>query len=219
MKNHISTYLPTRSIQKSFIIAISGLLLCGCVSKAVYDEKQEGLTACQSSLQQCGDRLQNMTDIAAELHTQEIELRKMLRKEILAQDIVIERLKDRLSVRMLDRVLFDTGSTLILSRGESVLNKIGSSIKDKDYLIRVEGHTDNLPVSDELKSKFFSNWELSCARAASVVRYLEHGIKIDPRRLEAVGYSKYRPIVANDTKQKRQINRRVEIVITGMNVL
>jgi chemotaxis protein MotB len=82
-------------------------------------------------------------------------------------------------------------------------------------MIRVEGHTDDVPIGATLKDKYFSNWELSAARAASVVRYFQHHHKIDTQRLEAVGFAEYRPIAPNDSVANRQRNRRVEIQLTA----
>ena len=96
-----------------------------------------------------------------------------------------------------------------------MLDKLASVLKNNDDLIRVEGHTDNVPIGERLKDKYFSNWELSAARAASVVRYFQYGHSIDPVRLEAVGYSEYRPVVENDSDTNRQRNRRVSIELAA----
>jgi len=84
------------------------------------------------------------------------------------------------------------------------------NVKDKQII--VEGHTDNVPISSFLASKFPSNWELSSARAISVVRFLQQN-GIDPSFLGATGYGEFRPISPNDTEDNRAMNRRVEIIL------
>ena len=83
----------------------------------------------------------------------------------------------------------------------------------KGKKIRVTGHTDPIPIRRDYQYKFPSNWELSAARAASVVRYFQEKIDLDPKEMEAVGRSFYQPEASNDTKEGRARNRRVEILI------
>jgi chemotaxis protein MotB len=90
-----------------------------------------------------------------------------------------------------------------------LLQKIGAIISKTDYLIRIEGHTDNLPIHTAL---FPSNWELSTARAVNVLRYFIKEHNIDPRRLAAEGFSEFHPLAANDRPENRAKNRRVEII-------
>jgi chemotaxis protein MotB len=152
---------------------------------------------------------------AERLKAREAELRGSLQQEIAGRDVEINRLKDQLSVRVLDRILFRSGSAAILPAGETVLAKLAPALAKGDEHIRVEGHTDNMPIGDTLRARYASNWELSTARAASVVRYFQQHGKIDPKRLEAVGFGEYRPVVSNDKPGARQGNRRVEIVLTA----
>jgi len=109
------------------------------------------------------------------------------------------------------RVLFDSGKAVLKSNRNTlnILNQIASVLKDVDNYVIVEGHTDNVPISTP---KFPSNWELSTARAVSIVKYfINRGVA--PTRLGAAGYAAYRPIVPNTTEENRQTNRRVDIVV------
>ena len=81
--------------------------------------------------------------------------------------------------------------------------------------IRVEGHTDNVPIGPNLKSEYPTNWELASARAVNVVRFLQEKAGIDPRRLSAVAFAQYRPVASNKTEAGKQRNRRVEIVLVS----
>jgi chemotaxis protein MotB len=109
-----------------------------------------------------------------------------------------------------DALLFDFGKAEINSSGLAFLNKIAALVQKIPGLVRVEGHTDNVPIHTH---RFPSNWDLSTARAVSVVKYLIDIGKINPQRLSAVGYGDSRPLVANDTATGRAKNRRVEIVL------
>lgn len=147
------------------------------------------------------------------LQTQEADLRTRLSKELADKNVEIQQLKGQLSVRMLDRIVFKSGSADILPEGKEALDKLAGAIKDTTDTIRVEGHTDDAPISDRLKAKYPSNWELSAARAAAVARYFETKHFIAPKRLESLGFSIYHPIAPNDTAENKQRNRRVEIVL------
>lgn len=167
---------------------------------------EEALSECLKSDDSAGDNLRRLRE-------SEQALRLQLDSEIKAHDIEIQLLKDRLAVRVLDKVLFKSGSAEILPAGIAVLNKITTVISASEYTIRIEGHTDNVPIGQTLQARFSSNWELSATRAASVIHYMQFHHKIDPQRLTLLGLSQYRPITDNDNAENRQRNRRVEIVL------
>lgn len=136
-----------------------------------------------------------------------------LQKEITDGSIKITQLKDRLSVEIVDKILFASGSDQITPEGKGVLKKVSGILKGvKENSIRIEGHTDNVPIGSKLASKFPSNWELSTARATQVVRYLSD-LGVAPGNLLAVGLAEYRPVASNDTPEGKQRNRRIEIVL------
>ncbi|MDD3762034.1 MAG: OmpA family protein [Nevskiales bacterium] len=218
------------------------MLASGCVMQKTYDASQAAVSGCRAELQQCdaarrqcgtaleGCEAQNagLQEQLTQSRTQAVsvqteaqaleqranELRGMLQAEIAAKDVEIEQLRDRLSVHVLDRILFTTGSAEILPAGRAVLDKLASALATGSESIRVEGHTDRVPIGPVLQARYPSNWELSTARASSVVRYFQDRHQIDPLRLEAVGYSMYRPVATGDTPDDLQRNRRVEIVLT-----
>jgi chemotaxis protein MotB len=109
-----------------------------------------------------------------------------------------------------DQVLFDFGSATINPAGFVFLDKIADTLDKIPNAVRVEGHTDNVPIQTR---RFPSNWELSVARAVKVVKYFAEVSNIDPNRLSAVGYGESRPVAANDTASNRVKNRRVEILL------
>jgi chemotaxis protein MotB len=145
--------------------------------------------------------------------TQE-ELSRSLQDEIAKGNITIQQVRDRLTINMVDRVLFDSGRAHIKPDGLKVLKQVSDVLnKVTDKQIRIEGHTDNVPISTKLQDKFKTNWELSTARATTVVRYLIDQGGVQPQTLSAVGYADTRPIAPNDSEEGRSSNRRIEIVL------
>ncbi|MDH3826153.1 MAG: flagellar motor protein MotB [Desulfobacterales bacterium] len=137
-----------------------------------------------------------------------------LKDEIATQDIEIVEMEDTFKVVFIDKILFDSGSAEINDKGKQLLLVVAESIRaHKDESIMVEGHTDNLPLGPTLKEKFPSNWELSVARAAAVVRFLQKEGRLQPERLAAHGYSFYRPVASNKNREGRRQNRRIEIIL------
>jgi len=111
-------------------------------------------------------------------------------------------------ITMKEKVLFAPESDVLTENSRQMLQALVPVLKEAKASITVEGHTDNKPITNE---RFPSNWELSTARAVSVVTFLVEKGGIAPERLSAVGYGDARPRVANDDEQQRQMNRRVEI--------
>ena len=145
--------------------------------------------------------------------TQE-ELSRSLQDEIAKGNITIQQVRDRLTINMVDRVLFDSGRADIKPAGVKVLKQVSDVLsKVGDKQIRIEGHTDNVPISTKLQDKFKTNWELSTARATIVVRYLIDQGGVQREVLSAVGYADTHPIASNDSEQGRSSNRRIEIVL------
>jgi chemotaxis protein MotB len=117
---------------------------------------------------------------------------------------------DGIHLTLDDRLLFGSGSARLTAGGEALLDKVGRIIKPLKRSIRVEGHTDNRPIATTL---YPSNWELSTARAISVVKYLIQAAGIAPRDLAAAGYGDSKPRAPNDTEDDMSKNRRVEIIL------
>jgi chemotaxis protein MotB len=134
-----------------------------------------------------------------------------MNQEIKKGEITITQLKDKLSVNLVERILFDSGSAEIKKDGKKVLDRVAEILaKITDKQVRVAGHTDNVPIGYRIREKFPTNWELSAARATTVARYLQDK-GINPGLLSACGYSEYRPVASNDTEEGRTRNRRIEL--------
>ncbi|SFF05100.1 flagellar motor protein MotS [Alteribacillus iranensis] len=111
-----------------------------------------------------------------------------------------------------EQLLFETGKADILKEARPFLNKVGKLLGTLPNTVKVEGHTDNRPISTY---RYPSNWELSGARAGSVIRYLTEQYSLDPERFIATGYGETRPVAPNDSVENLRKNRRVVIVITS----
>lgn len=134
-----------------------------------------------------------------------------LKKEIDAGQVKIAQLAGLTTVRLEDKILFDSSRASIKDSGFAVLKKVGEALEQiKDKHIQVQGHTDSRPIRWDLQRKYPTNWELSAARAATIVRYLVDEVGIDPARLSAAGYAFHQPLASNDTPEGQQQNRRVE---------
>lgn len=121
------------------------------------------------------------------------------------------RLDERgLLVTFLDDVLFDSGKADLKPKAREIINKVAEIIRRNNKNVRVEGHTDNVPINT---FRFPSNWELSTTRAVNVVKYLIEENGMEAKRMSASGYSDQHPVDDNNTKEGRQKNRRVDMVI------
>jgi len=164
-------------------------------------------------------------DIAQLQKLKEIEVQKTsktyenlldsMKNEISKGEVTISELKGKLTVNLVESVLFDSGKAEVKPNGLVVLQKVIDILKNiKDKVIRIEGHTDNVPIVGALTRKYPTNWELSAARAINVARYLQQQ-GIDPALLAAVAYGEYKPVAPNDSDEGRAKNRRIEIVLVS----
>ncbi len=137
-----------------------------------------------------------------------------LKDQIAALDIEVKQSEDQLRVVLVDQVLFDSGSVEIKSEGKKMLLVLAETLsKNKTNQIVVHGHTDDIPPGPSLRKRFPSNWELSAARAAAVVRFLQNEGNLDPKQLSLKAYGPFEPVESNQTEKGRMQNRRIEIVL------
>jgi len=152
----------------------------------------------------------------AEVQSTYDELVGKLEQEIERGEVRISELKGKLTVNVVDKILFDSGKADLKKAGIKVLQQIGDILNSAiDKNIQVEGHTDNVPISGGLAARYPSNWELSTARATTVLHFLQDKVGVSGERLSAVGYGEYQPITSNSTAEGRAENRRIQIVLTA----
>jgi len=177
------------------------------------DSAQKDSAALQAKVNVLSQKAEKAEQLEKATQTYQ-DLTKKLEKEIQDGQVQITEMKNRLTMTMVDKIIFPSGSAQISKAGKKVLDKVVSILKEvKDKRIQVEGHTDNVKIASDLKNRFPTNWELSTARATEVVRYLQENGSIDPNLLSATGYGEYQPVAPNDTEEGRHKNRRIEIVL------
>ncbi|MDD2585907.1 MAG: flagellar motor protein MotB [Syntrophomonadaceae bacterium] len=128
----------------------------------------------------------------------------------LSDYIVVYEQERGLVISFKDTLLFESGSDKLTPRAQNIIKQVGGALLGIPNYIRVEGHTDNLPINT---GKFPSNWELSVLRASNVVHVLQEQASVPAERLSIIGYGEYRPLAPNDDALSRSMNRRVDIVI------
>jgi chemotaxis protein MotB len=141
----------------------------------------------------------------------EHQLNEQLQAEVQSDQVQIQQLQDRLRITIEDQILYPSGQASLSRDGRAILDKLVPTLQDAtDHRIEIEGYTDDVPVGRHLRGKYKTNWELSAARAASVVEYLQKK-GIDPSRMTAAGHGQYQPSADNTTAVGRAENRRTDI--------
>ena len=115
-----------------------------------------------------------------------------------------------ITISFKEKLFFNIGSATISSEAYPVLESVGKILKARNYPLRIEGHTCDLPIRS---SQFPSNWELSAIRAINVTKFLINRVGFKPERISMAGYGQYHPLVPNNNEENRARNRRVDIVI------
>jgi chemotaxis protein MotB len=125
-------------------------------------------------------------------------------------EIAIEKVEDGIIIRLGNNLLFESGQAQIKMSAYVLLEKISKLILLHEYSVVVEGHTDNVPINS---AQYPSNWDLSAARAISVLKYFTDTAGVDPNTIIAIGRGEYKPYAPNDTPENRAKNRRVELYL------
>jgi chemotaxis protein MotB len=174
-------------------------------------KKNAELSALNESLAQSKQKLEKAREELEKKSSEYESLAKSLKDEIRSGKIELSELKGRMVVKMKDKILFSSGSVRINPEGQSALGKVAEALKDvQGKIVRVEGHTDNVPTDP--KGSFPSNWELSTTRALAVVKLLQDK-GVPAQRLSAAGYGEHQPIASNASALGKSLNRRIEIVL------
>ncbi len=178
-------------------------------------EDQKGtIEGLEGRLEQERSVVQQKDKKISDLEKTRAEIENSLQEQIAQKNIKIEEIEGKLKVTFVDKILFDSGSVTIKPKGREVILTLADSFKDnKGQSIVVEGHTDDVQIGSALQDRFPTNWELSAARATSVVRFLQEKGAIEPERLTASGFSFYKPVDTNETDEGRKQNRRIEIIL------
>ncbi len=180
------------------------------LSAQLANERQRSLTLTQQ-LQEA--QRSKESDLAGMKGTYD-RLVSALQNEISQKEIALHQAKERLTVTILDRVLFPSGQATLTPEGTQIIAKVATILaKVSDQRILIEGHTDDVPISAALSTRFPTNWELSTARATEVVKYLLAQGKLTASQLSAVGRADVSPVASNSSEEGRRLNRRIEIIV------
>ena len=213
---------------------LAAALAAGCVSKGDYEKLEadkngeiaslkKDKTALEQQQAESKKQIEALEQQKAQLlavsqqnQSQYDSLVRNLTEEVKKGELQVRQYKDMLTVDVAEQLFFDSGRADLKDTGKAVLKKVGEALKGyEDKVIRIVGHTDNVPI----KTKTFpSNWELSAARATTVVRYLQE-VGIPPERMVASGRAEYQPLAENDTPEGRKKNRRIEITLIDKNLV
>ena len=157
-------------------------------------------------------KIEELTEQLNELEQTQKLLESRLSQEIKDKQVRLQMMGKGLVITVVGDLLFDSGKSIIRREAYSLLDKVAKVLGENvpENNVGIEGHTDNQPIK---YSGWKSNWELSSARALSVLHYLVNDKGISPERLSAVGYGEFQSVASNDSKEGQQLNRRVEIVI------
>ena len=233
-------------IQLAGTVIASALIASGCVSKGEFEKMQaerdgleqkvRELESQKSGLEQQKTALERQQgDLRSELvkteqqraqlemanrqtRTRYDTLVRDLNEEVKKGQIQVRQYKDMLTVEVAEQLFFDSGRAALKDSGRAVLKKVGDALKGyDDKIIRVVGHTDNVPIGKSMQAQFPSNWDLSAARATTVVRFLESA-GIPPERMLASGRGEYSPVASNDDAEGRKKNRRIEITLVDKSL-
>ena len=204
--------MGTRNIL-TIVLAVL-LALCLIALFTLYSQNQEMKKALEESQRTLESKIKEARLETSQQKSTQEALIANLKEQIQKQEVTIKEIREGLSLSLIDQILFDFGKATLKPDGEKILAKVGQTLKNiQDKRIRVVGHTDNVPIRKDFAYKFPSNWELSAARACTVVRYFQEKMGFKPEDLEAVGRAFYQPVAGNETKEGRDQNRRVEIII------
>jgi chemotaxis protein MotB len=170
-------------------------------------------------LEESKDRIEKLIAEKEEATKAQKDLEKQMREALESKDVTISELQGKLTVNILDRVLFDSGEAILKPEGKAVLDEVAKVLSNyPNRQIQVIGHTDNVPIRFNPNNPFKSNWELSAGRAIAAVRYLvEKGV--DPRRLGGMAFGEFHPIADNSTPEGRAKNRRIALVVMPEELL
>ena len=179
-----------------------------------------GMTLAKGMLAELGQNVQSLPskERGERLSKEKEQALSVFQPELKSRRVKITEDERGVVISLLADAFFESASPALTPEGEEVVKKMGDMLRDPAFsknIIRVEGHTDNrdIPAGSPLKRFYPTNWELSAARAASVVRRLNEVYGINGKNLQAVGYGEYQPVEDNDIEEGRAYNRRVEIVI------
>jgi chemotaxis protein MotB len=209
-----------------FIFSLSGcaelkqLRVETAQQKTQIEQLTQDNESCQKSLKSA--QTENKT-LKSDIKVKEVKVKEQsdaytkmqaaMKAELDSKQVALKELEGKLTLTMVESILFDSGKADVKQEGADALKKVADVLsKTKDQEVIVAGYTDNVPITGRLVKVYPSNWELSAARAIAVVKILVAN-GVDPKLLAAAGYGEFRPVADNTTPDGRAKNRRMEIIL------
>jgi chemotaxis protein MotB len=165
-----------------------------------------------------GDSIANMDAIIDTKKENNIysQIEKIVEEKGLKSEVFVSKDEEGVLLRFNDEILFDSGKAVLKPTAKAMLKQIGQILKQHSASVKVEGHTDNVPIKNGL---YADNWELSVARAISVLKFYTHEVpeneRLKAENFEVSGYGEFHPVAPNNSQENRRKNRRIEILIKG----
>jgi len=180
-----------------------------------YEDEAQKTAALEKKVADLDKKNKELTTTTTKLEAKSAQYEQLassLQNQIASGQIEISELRGKMTVKLKDKILFASGSAALNKDGKAALDAVADAFKGMTGKnVIVAGYTDDVPTG---KSGFKDNWDLSTARAISVVRYLQSK-DVPPELLGAAGFSQYRPLAPNDSPDNRSANRRIEIALTA----
>jgi chemotaxis protein MotB len=195
------------------LIALAALVLGGCATTRSDLELSTLRGQLRDQEARCASREAQASTSLDDLGATSLALSSGLKEQIARGQVTIDRLQDRLKVSVVQELLFDSGHADLREGASALLDTVATAIQGiPGRPVTIEGHTDNVPIGPSILDRYPTNWELSTARATTVVRYLQDQ-GVQPRDLGAAGFGEYRPVASNDSLEGRQKNRRIDVIL------
>jgi chemotaxis protein MotB len=177
-------------------------------------EQQSKLTQSQKDLLMQQKRLQQLQALLQQQRTQSEELKNKMAEALKgfnSNDLSVYQKDGKVYVSLSENLLFPSGSAVVNPKGVDALSKLAAVLNlNPDVSVNIEGHTDSIPI----RGKYQDNWDLSTARANSIVRVLVNNYKVNPKSVTSSGHSYFDPVASNSTSEGRAKNRRTDIILS-----
>lgn len=178
------------------------------------EEQQSKLSQSQQELQRQQQRLQQLETLLNQQKEASEQLKNKMSealKGFSSNELTVHQKNGKVYVSLSENLLFPSGSAVVNPKGVDALSRLAAVLNlNEDVAVNIEGHTDSIPI----RGRYQDNWDLSTARANSIVRILVNNYKVDPQRVTASGHSYYDPVDTNSTAEGRANNRRTEIILS-----
>lgn len=178
------------------------------------EEQMSKLSQSKQELQKQQERLKQLEDLLNQQKQASESLKNKMSealKGFSSNELTVHQKNGKVYVSLSENLLFPSGSATVNSKGVDALSKLAAVLNlNEDVAVNIEGHTDSIPI----KGRYQDNWDLSTARANSIVRILVNNYKVDPKRVTSSGHSYFDPVDTNSTSQGRANNRRTEIILS-----